>query len=109
MVLLSAMDGVYDPFTPLTPAQKDNFIYKGYNITIGSKKEELILENFLYLAGSRLQYYVEEETREAGLQVHAFRIPSTSQVVVDRELLTGANPSSIYQLTNKFVNALTAR
>ncbi|WP_444901815.1 DJ-1/PfpI family protein [Microbulbifer sp. SSSA007] len=106
IVLLTAMEGVYDPFVPLTYEQKVNFIYKGYNITLGNKSEEVILENFLYLKGSRLQYYVAEKAKEAGLHVSNIRVPSMSQVVEDRELITGANPSSVYSLASKFIEKL---
>ncbi|WP_445356890.1 hypothetical protein ACJJIC_10855 [Microbulbifer sp. ANSA002] len=103
------MEGIYDPFIPLSEEQKNNFIYKGYNITLGNKSEELILENFLYLKGSRLEYYVAEKVREAGLKVSNFRVPSMSQVIEDRELVTGANPSSVYSLADKFIYKLQKR
>ncbi|WP_444909980.1 DJ-1/PfpI family protein [Microbulbifer sp. TRSA005] len=109
IVLLTAMEGIYDPFIPLSEEQKNNFIYKGYNITLGNKSEELILENFLYLKGSRLEYYVAEKVREAGLKVSNFRVPSMSQVIEDRELVTGANPSSVYSLADKFIYKLQKR
>ncbi|BBM03040.1 thiazole biosynthesis protein ThiJ [Microbulbifer sp. GL-2] len=109
IVLLTAMEGTYDPFTSLTEEQKNNFIYKGYNITLGNKSEELILENFLYLKGSRLEYYVAEKAKEAGLNVSSFRVPSMSQIIEDRELITGANPSSVYSLANRFVAKLSNR
>lgn len=106
ILLLTTMDGVYDPFTPLTQLQKDSLIYKGYNITLGNKSEEVILENFLYLRGSKLQFYVGEKAREAGLKLSTARLPSMSQVVEDRELITGANPASVYKLTEKFIARL---
>ncbi|WP_299587585.1 DJ-1/PfpI family protein [uncultured Microbulbifer sp.] len=109
IVLLTAMEGTYDPFTPPTEEQKNSFIYKGYNITLGNKSEELILEKFLYLKGSRLEYYVAEKAKEAGLKVNNLRVPSMSQVIEDRELITGANPSSVYTLANRFVAKLNNR
>lgn len=106
IVLLSTMPD-WDPARPVTAAMQANFPYAGYQITLGSKKEEWLLENALYLKGHKLKYYVEDEAREAGLRVNTQRVPSTSQVVTDWELLTGANPASTRALAEKFADALT--
>jgi putative intracellular protease/amidase len=105
ITLLSTMNG-WNFDVKVTDQMKANFPYLGYKITLGSAQEEWLLENLLYLRGQKLKYYVEKEAMEAGLIVNNNRIPSTKQVVVDRELLTGANPASTAELADKFYAAL---
>ncbi len=106
ILLLTAFPGGWTPGREPTEGEKEAFIYKGYNATIGSVVEEKILENFIYLKGRKLKFYVAPELRRAGLSVDTTRFPTSSQVVVDRELLTGANPALTYELGERFVEAL---
>jgi putative intracellular protease/amidase len=109
VTLLATVDG-FSPDRALTEEQLEAFPYRGYDVTIGNVTEEQILEDFLYLRGDRLAFYVEPQLEAAAMNVNpGHRIPAFRQVVVDRELLTGANPASTDELAEVFVAALDAR
>lgn len=108
IVMMSAFPRPWSATLTLTDADKRAFIYAGYRTTVGNTAEERMLEDFLYLSttGDKLPFYVEPELREAGLWVNTFRVPGTSQIEQDRELLTGANPASTPALAEAFRYAL---
>lgn len=78
--------------------------YKGYKMTIFSTAEEESAEKTLL--GAKVRFYPESALKAAGGQVEIAG-PSQSQVVVDRELITGQNPNSDSALAKKFIAAMS--
>lgn len=79
------------------------WIYKGYKMTVFSDKEEMIAEK-TKLKG-RVPFYPERALRKAGGKIQNAK-EWKSNVVVDRELITGQNPSSDRALVEKFLKKL---
>jgi putative intracellular protease/amidase len=103
ILLLTTFPGGWTIGRKPSQADQKDFIYSGYNVTIGSVAEEKILESFFYLKGKKLKFYVAPELRQAGLSVDTIRFPTSEQVVAHKELLTGANPTSTEALGKRFV------
>lgn len=74
-------------------------------MTCYANKEELSNE---YLWNGTLRK-CEDALRECGLQVETAMMPLASKVVVDRELVSGENPTSADPLGQKFVEMLAVR
>jgi putative intracellular protease/amidase len=72
-------------------ATTKDWIYAGYNMTIFSNEEEAVFE--ASLNGEKLQYYPGKAMQQAGGRMQ-FSEAWSSNVVVDRELITGQNPFS---------------
>jgi putative intracellular protease/amidase len=80
------------------------WIYEGYRLTVFSTKEEQQEERSGALDGE-LNYYVADALASAG--AHVFNSePWTSEVIRDRELITGQNPMSAEIFAEKFLEAL---
>jgi len=79
--------------------------YQGYRMTIFSTPEEQVAEG--QQLGGRLLFYPEAALRAAGGQVQTANAWS-SNVVQDRELITGQNPFSDDRLSQLFIAALQA-
>lgn len=92
IALLSARTGV----------PGEDFIYKGYKVACYSNIEEKSNE---LLWGGKLRK-CEDALREAGLEVQTAALPLTGKVVVDREVVSGENPTSADGLGKKFVEML---
>jgi putative intracellular protease/amidase len=113
VTLLSTLPGWRHDVTP-NAAARARFPYAGYRVAVGNVAEEKILENFLYLKGENLEFYVAPQLEEVSMKVNPGfasipRVPSTTEVVVDRELLTGGNPASTDRLATELVKALARR
>lgn len=73
------------------PVAADGWIYAGYKMTIFSNSEEAVFEQSLN--GEKLTYYPAKAMSFAGGAMQ-FSADWQSNVVVDRELITGQNPFS---------------
>jgi putative intracellular protease/amidase len=81
-----------------------SWIYADYRMTVFSASEERVAED-AFLHG-RLYFDMPEALRAAGARVITNPVDFASNVVVDRELITGQNPSSDHQLAARLVEAL---
>ncbi|MBL6081107.1 hypothetical protein JMJ56_24180 [Belnapia sp. T18] len=80
------------------------WIYADYRMTVFSASEEKIAEGAL-LHG-KLYFDMPEALEAAGGKVSTNPVDFAPYVVVDRELITGQNPSSDHQLAAQMVEAL---
>ncbi|MBL6082464.1 type 1 glutamine amidotransferase domain-containing protein [Belnapia sp. T18] len=80
------------------------WIYAGYRMTVFSASEERIAEGSL-LHG-KLYFDMPEALEVAGARVTTNPVDFAPYVVVDRELITGQNPSSDHHLAAQMVEAL---
>lgn len=80
-----------------------NWIYQGYRMTIFSTPEEQAFEHSLN--GAKMRYYPATAMETAGAKT-AFAPMWHSNVVVDRELVTGQNPFSDKELATQFISLL---
>ncbi|MBI0539238.1 type 1 glutamine amidotransferase domain-containing protein [Roseomonas sp. KE2513] len=78
--------------------------YAGYRMTVFSASEERIAEDAL-LHG-KLYFDMPEALQAAGGKVSVNPVDFAPNVVVDRELITGQNPSSDHQLAARLIEAL---
>lgn len=77
--------------------------FEGYKLTVFGKTEEKFAEK-LFLHG-KVPYYPDEELEKLGARVKN-GLPNTSNVVRDRELVTGQNPYSPREFGEVFVKVL---
>lgn len=80
-----------------------NWIYQGYRMTIFSTPEEQAFEGSL--KGAKLRYYPATAMENAGAKTE-FAPMWHSEVVIDRELVTGQNPFSDKELASQFITLL---
>ncbi|MEQ1943112.1 type 1 glutamine amidotransferase domain-containing protein [Mesorhizobium sp. VNQ89] len=78
--------------------------YAGYDMTIFSEAEERIAEE--HMLKGKLHFYMPDALKAAGGRVTTGAVNFAANVVEDRELITGQNPSSDNPLAEKFVAAL---
>jgi putative intracellular protease/amidase len=78
------------------------FPYEGYKVICYANKEEMSNE---LMWGGKLRK-CEDALREAGCVVETAAMPLMSKVMVDRELVSGENPTSADPLGAKFVEML---
>lgn len=78
--------------------------YAGYKMTVFSNSEEKVVEEHLLKA--KLYFNVVDALETAGGELTTSQIDFEPHVVVDRELITGQNPSSDHPIAAKFVEAL---
>lgn len=83
-----------------------NWQYKGYKMTIFSTAEEKVSES--KQLGGKMLFYPEEAMKTAGGTVIVAK-PWSSQVVQDRELITGQNPFSDDALSEKLLSAIAQK
>jgi putative intracellular protease/amidase len=88
------------------PAVAQNWIYSGYRMTIFSTPEEEGFESSLN--GAKIRYYPAAAMKTAGGKTE-FAAAWQSNVVVDRELITGQNPFSDHALARAMLEKLQAR
>ena len=81
-----------------------DWIYAGYGMTVFSASEEKIAEE--HLLKGELYFDMEHALRTAGGDVSVTASNFAPNVVVDRELITGQNPSSDHSLAAALVDAL---
>jgi putative intracellular protease/amidase len=85
------VEAMYQGDSKKAKALSKMLIYKGYKMTIFSTSEEKISES--KQLGGKIRFYPEEAMKIAGGDVRVAQ-PWQSQVVQDRELITGQNPFS---------------
>lgn len=85
-------------------ASARNWIYAGYRMTVFAANEEKIAEE--HLLKGELYFDMEKALRLAGGDVSVTDTNFASNVVVDRELITGQNPASDRALANALIEAL---
>ena len=81
-----------------------NWIYSGYRMTVISNEEEAEAQGALQ--GGTMKFYPQSGLQAAGAQYVQNQAPWTSNVVADRELITGQNPASAPALADKLLQAL---
>jgi putative intracellular protease/amidase len=82
----------------------ENWIYAGYRMTVFSASEEKIAEQ--HLLKGELYFDMPKALRIAGGNVSVTPNDFASNVVVDRELITGQNPASDHALAMALIQAL---
>lgn len=82
------------------------WIYAGYRMTVFSASEEKVAEE--HLLKGELYFDMERALQLAGGDVSVTASNFASNVVVDRELITGQNPASDHALANALIAALAA-
>lgn len=87
--------------TPATPA---GWIYSGYRMTVISNQEEIAAKGAL--GGGTMKFYPQSGLQAAGARYVQNTAPWSSNVVVDRELITGQNPASASALADQLLQAL---
>jgi len=80
-----------------------SFPYSSYTITAYSNTEDKLNET---MWGSKLQYKIVDELQKAGAKIEDTIVPMGAKVSVDRELVTGQNPSSASSFGDAFVEKL---
>lgn len=78
--------------------------YAGYNMTAFSNEAESFVED--NVTHGYLYFYMNDMLETAGAKVSTVGDMWGSKVVEDRELITGENPASAYELAPIFVKAL---
>lgn len=81
--------------------------YAGYGMTVFSESEERIAEE--HLLHGKLLFDMPEALRAAGGKVTTNPVDFAPNVVVDRELITGQNPSSDHAIAATLIEALDRR
>ncbi len=87
-------------------ALAENWPYKGYKMTIFSTAEEKIAE--AKQLGGNMLFYPEEALKTAGGNIEVAQ-PWSSQVVQERELITGQNPFSDDALAETLLRAIAQK
>ena len=85
-------------------ALAEGWIYAGYRMTVFSASEEKVAEE--HLLKGELYFDMPKALRLAGGDVSVTDTDFASNVVVDRELLTGQNPASDHALASALIEAL---
>ncbi|NYH11881.1 MULTISPECIES: type 1 glutamine amidotransferase domain-containing protein [Pseudomonas] len=73
-------------------AEASDWIYAGYKFTVISNQEEELAKGLL--KGGTMKFYPQTALEQAGGLYSSNTTPWTSNVVIDRELVTGQNPGS---------------
>ena len=79
------------------------WVYAGYTVTVFSSSEEVAAEEIL---NGKLYFDMPEALKLAGAKVVTHPVDSTPNLAVDRELITGQNPSSDHLIAAKLIEAL---
>jgi putative intracellular protease/amidase len=87
------------------PTTKHPWIYAGYHLTALSAGEE-ILATVTGLVGGQPAVHLESALIDAGASFRQNLLPFKSNVVQDRELVTGQNPQSAKEFAQAFAQAL---
>lgn len=86
--------------TPRAP----QWIYSGYRVTVISNQEEEQAK--AHLGGGEMKFYPQTALQQVGAQYRSNATPWTSNVVVDRELITGQNPASAVGVAQELLKRL---
>ncbi|WP_332305656.1 type 1 glutamine amidotransferase domain-containing protein [Rhizobium sp. GR12] len=73
-------------------AKSQPWIYAGYKVTVISNQEEELAKGLLN--GGEMKFYPQTALEHAGADYLSNETPFTSNIVTDRELITGQNPAS---------------
>ncbi len=84
----------------------DDWIYKDYKMTVFSNQEESIAEKSK-LKG-KVKFYPESTLKRAGAKL-VTKKNWKSNVIVDRELITGQNPASDIDLVKEFIKLMKSQ
>lgn len=87
-----------------TPPAPPQWIYRGYRLTVISNQEEEIAKP--QLGGGAMRFYPQTALQAAGARYQSNAKPWTSEVVVDRELITGQNPASAADVAKELLQRL---
>jgi len=94
----------HGPAGLLSAVEDCRWIYSGYRLTCYSNAEDFMNEVMWF---GKLPWKLADRISEKGGIVHN-KLPLMSNVIVDRELISGQNPSSANALGEKFVERLRA-
>ncbi|GEM_PF-42917 len=97
----------HGPVSLLAARDDKGWIYKGYSMTAFSDAEEKEAEKSGSLGGN-VMFYICDALAGAGARISNAEKLWQSHVVRDRELITGQNPGSGEELSEVFLEALTA-
>ncbi|WP_342316894.1 type 1 glutamine amidotransferase domain-containing protein [Lysobacter sp. FW306-1B-D06B] len=86
------------------PNRAPHWIYSGYRVTVISNQEEEQAK--AQLGGGEMKFYPQDALEQAGVQYRSNKAPWTSNVVVDRELITGQNPASALGVAQELLKRL---
>jgi putative intracellular protease/amidase len=87
-----------------TVEQRPKWIYAGYRMTVISNQEEELAK--AALQGGTMKFYPQTALQQAGGAYSSNKVPFTSNVVIDRELITGQNPASAVGVANEMLKRL---
>lgn len=73
-------------------AERPQWIYSGYSVTVISNQEEEQAKSLL--GGGEMLFYPQTALEQAGARHRSNAAPWEANVVIDRELITGQNPAS---------------
>ncbi|WP_342248954.1 type 1 glutamine amidotransferase domain-containing protein [Sphingomonas sp. OTU376] len=85
-------------------AKAQNWIYAGYRLTVISNQEEELARGLL--SGGAMKFYPQTALQVAGASYVSNQTPWTSNVIVDRELITGQNPASAPAVASELLKRL---
>ncbi|KRA50549.1 type 1 glutamine amidotransferase domain-containing protein [Pseudoxanthomonas sp. Root630] len=85
-------------------APAPQWIYAGYRVTVISNDEEEQAKGLLN--GGTMKFYPQTALQAAGVQYRSNTQPWQSNVVVDRELITGQNPASAVDVAKVLLERL---
>ncbi|MBV4521173.1 type 1 glutamine amidotransferase domain-containing protein [Pseudomonas sp. SWRI74] len=85
----------------------NGWTYAGYKFTVFSNQEEELAKGLLN--GGAMKFYPQTALEQAGGLFSSNTSPWTSHVVIDRELITGQNPSSAVDVGKAIVERLKSR
>lgn len=84
--------------------RRPDWIYAGYRMTVISNQEEELAKDLLQ--GGAMKFYPQTALQQAGGTYSSNTVPFTSNVVTDRELITGQNPASAVGVVNEMLKRL---
>lgn len=87
-----------------TVERRPAWIYAGYRMTVISNQEEELAKDLL--KGGVMKFYPQTALQQAGGAYSSNTVPFTSNVVTDRELITGQNPASAVGVANEMLKRL---
>lgn len=88
-------------------ASTKGWTYAGYKLTVISNQEEELAKGLLN--GGTMKFYPQTALEQAGGVYRSNTSPWTSNVVIDRELVTGQNPGSALDVGKAIVERLKPR
>lgn len=88
-------------------ASTKGWTYAGYKFTVISNQEEELAKGLLN--GGAMKFYPQTALEQAGGVYRSNTSPWTSNVVIDRELVTGQNPGSALDVGKAIVERLKPR